>query len=172
MERADFTYEHHHEWTFSQFDGQRPSDVFKERIVTCFIDDQFGLKNIEYLNDAMVCYECDYPHSDTVWPNSPEHLWVSVRGLDDAVIDKVTHQNAMRALHYNPFEALGGREKCNVGHLRWLGRDVDVSPRHGLGGLKTQSMDLVGEARRPVTSGEIINMFASTKSMVNFEAER
>lgn len=170
MERADFTYEHHHEWTFSQFEGRRPSDVFKERIVTCFIDDQFGLKNLEYLNDAMVCYECDYPHSDTVWPNSPEHLWASVQGLDDAVIDKVTHQNAMRALRYDPFEALGGREKCTVGHLRWLGRDVDVSPRHGLGGLKTESMNLVGNARRPVTSGEIINMFTSTKSMVNFEA--
>jgi len=38
---------------------------------------------------------------------------------------------------------------------------VDVSPRANLGGLKTDSMNLVGEARRPVTSHEIKKMFAS-----------
>ena len=60
----------------------------------------------------------------------------------------------------DPFEQLGGRDKCTVGHLRELGKDVDVSPREGLGGLKTDSMDAVGSARRPVTSGDIKQMFA------------
>ena len=46
-------------------------------------------------------------------------------------------------------------------HLRELGKDVDVSPRHNLGGLKTDSMDAIGQARRPVTSGDIERMFAS-----------
>jgi hypothetical protein len=44
LERADFTYEHHHEWTFSDFAGERPSDVFKRHIISCFIDDQFGIR--------------------------------------------------------------------------------------------------------------------------------
>ena len=161
LERADFTHEHHREWTFSQFDGGRPSDLFKRNIVTCFIDDQFGLKNLEYLNTDMVCYEADYPHSDTLWPNCPEHLWATLQGVTPEIIDKVTHLNAMRLMNYRPFEALGGRENCTVKALRHLGRNVDVSPRVGLGGLKTGSMDLVGEARRPVTSGEIQAMFAS-----------
>ena len=161
LERADFTYEHHHEWTFSDFHGERPSDVFKRHIVTCFIDDQFGLKSLEYMNTDMVCYEADYPHSDTLWPNCPETLWVSLLGQSEEIINKLTHQNAMRLMNYDPFELLGGRENCTVKHLRWLGRDVDVEPRHNLGGLKTESMNLVGEARRPVTSGEIMAMFAS-----------
>ena len=161
LERADFTYEHHHEWTFSDFGGERPSDVFKRHIICCFIDDQFGLKNLDYLNENMVAYECDYPHSDTVWPNVPEYLWASVNALSAATIDKITHQNVMREYSFDPITMMGGRANCTVGALREFGKHVDVSPRSGLGGLKTDSMDVVGKARRPVTSGEIMKMFAA-----------
>lgn len=161
MERADFTYEHHHEWTFSDFSGERPSDVFKRHIICCFIDDQFGIKNLDYMNPEMVAYECDYPHSDTVWPNVPEYLWASVNALPKETVDKITHFNAMREYSFDAFGLNGGRENCTVGHLRELGKDVDVSPRHNLGGLKTDSMDTIGRARRPVTSGDIERMFAS-----------
>ncbi|MDO7841841.1 amidohydrolase family protein [Sphingomonas immobilis] len=161
LERADFTYEHHREWTFSDFGKERPSDVFKRHIITCFIDDQFGLKSLDYMNPDMVCYEADYPHSDTLWPNCPEYLYASINGLSDSVIDAITHKTVMREYSYDPFTTLGSRENCMVGALRHLGRNVDVSPRENLGGLKTDSMDLVGQARRPVTSGEIQKMFAS-----------
>jgi predicted TIM-barrel fold metal-dependent hydrolase len=160
LERADFTHEHHHEWTFTDFGGKRPSDVFKEHIITCFIDDQFGLKSLQYMNEDMVCWESDYPHSDTVWPNCPEYLWASVNDMDRAVVDKITHLNAMKQYSYDPFAILG-RENCTVGALRALAVDVDVSPRQGLGGLKAENADAVGKARRPVTSGEIMKMFAS-----------
>lgn len=161
LERADFTYEHHHEWTFSNFGKERPSDVFKRHIITCFIDDQFGLKSLDYMNTDMVCYEADYPHSDTLWPNCPEYLYASINGLSDTVVDAITHGNAMREYSYDPYTILGGRENCTVGALRVLGKDVDVSPRENLGGLRTDSMDFVGQARRPVTSGEIQAMFAA-----------
>ena len=161
LERADFTYDHHHEWTFTDFDNERPSDVFKRHIITCFIDDQFGLKSLDYLNDDMVCYEADYPHSDTLWPSCPEFLWASINGFPEEKINKITHLNAMREYSYDPFSIFGGKEACTVGALRHLGRDVDVSPRENLGGLKTESMNVIGEARRPVTSGEINAMFAS-----------
>src|SRR3546814_14431404 len=62
LERADFTHEHHREWTFTDFGGERPSDLFKRHVICCFIDDQFGVKNLEYMNVDMVAYECDYPH--------------------------------------------------------------------------------------------------------------
>ncbi len=161
LERADFTYDHHHEWTYSDFGKERPSDVFKRHVICCFIDDQFGVKNLDYMNVDMVAYECDYPHSDTVWPNVPEYLWASVNGLSPEVINKITHQNVMREYSFDPITTLGGRDNCTVSALRELGKDVDVSPRIGLGGLKTESMDAIGKARRPVTSGDIERMFAS-----------
>lgn len=161
LERADYTYEHHREWTFCDMGELRPSDIFKRQIITCFVDDQFGLKNLDYMNPDLVCYEVDYPHSDTLWPNCPEYLWTSIKHLDPEIIDKISHQNVMREYNYDPYTALGGRDKCTVRHLRELGKDVDVSPRANLGGLKTESMDLIGGARRRVTSGEIMQMFAS-----------
>lgn len=65
----------------------------------------------------------------------------------------------MREYSFDAFGLNGGRENCTVGHLRELGKDVDVSPRHNLGG-QTDSMDAM-TARRPVTSGNIERMFAS-----------
>jgi predicted TIM-barrel fold metal-dependent hydrolase len=160
LERADFTHEHHHEWTFTNFGGERPSDVFKRHFMTCFIDDQFGLKNLEYMNEDMVSWECDYPHSDTVWPNCPEYLWAIVNEMPQTTIDKITHLNVMREFSYDPFSLLG-RENCTVAALREKAKHVDVSPRHNLGGLKAENSNVVGEARKPVTSGDIQKMFAA-----------
>lgn len=161
LERADFTFEHHHEWTFSDFGGERPSDVFKRHIICCFVDDQFGVKNLDFMNADMVTFECDYPHSDTLWPNAPEYLWASVDNLPPALIDKITHGNAMREYSFDAYALNDGRERCTVGHLRELGKNVDTSPRANLGGLRSESMDLSGQTRRPVTSGDIQRMFAA-----------
>jgi hypothetical protein len=38
---------------------------------------------------------------------------------------------------------------------------VSVEPRHNLGGLRPEKTDAVEAARRPVTSGDIMKMFAS-----------
>ena len=42
LERMDYVYEHHHSWTGADFGGRRPSDVYRDHIVTCFIDDAAG----------------------------------------------------------------------------------------------------------------------------------
>ena len=158
LERADHTFDCHHEWTFTDFGNEKPSETFHRHIVTCFIDDRFGLRNLDSLNADMVCYECDYPHADTLWPKAPEYLWNSVQHLDTSTIDKITHANAMRLYNYAPFQAMGGRENCTVGHLRSLALGVDTAPRKGLGGLKPQED---ASQRRPVTSGDILRMFAN-----------
>jgi predicted TIM-barrel fold metal-dependent hydrolase len=160
LERADFTHDHHKQWTFTQFGGLLPSEVFKKHVITCFIDDQFGLQNLKYMNEDLVMWECDYPHSDTVWPNGPEYLWAAVNGLPRATVDKITHQNAIREYHFPVFDKMRP-EACTVAALREQAKHVDVSPRHNLGGLRAESKGVIGEARRPVTSGEIQKMFAS-----------
>lgn len=160
LERADFTYEHHHAWTFSDFGKERPSDVFKRHIITCFIDDQFGVNSLRYMNEDMVMWECDYPHSDTVWPNCPEYLWACINQLPPETIDKITHANMMREYHYAPFEMFGGRENCTVKALRAKATHVNVEPREGLGGLNAEHERDVAAARRPVTSGDLAKMFA------------
>ena len=65
---------HHRAWTHQDFGDKLPSDVFREQVVTCFIDDAFGLKNRHEIGIDMITWECDYPHSDTTWPQAPEIL--------------------------------------------------------------------------------------------------
>src|SRR5439155_282265 len=67
-----------------------------------------------------ICWECDYPHSDSTWPMSAETLAKSLNPLDDltrAEVDAITHGNAMRHFRYDPF-AHRQRESCTVGALR------------------------------------------------------
>ncbi len=125
LERVDYVYEHHRAWTGQDFGDMLPSQVFNERIITCFIDDAFGVANRGYLNLDNITWECDYPHSDSTWPHSPEAAMKYLAEVPDEDIDKITHLNAMRHFSYDPF-AFRPREQCTVGALRAEAGDVDV----------------------------------------------
>jgi predicted TIM-barrel fold metal-dependent hydrolase len=147
LERVDHSYEVHRAWTGQDFGEKKPSDVFNEHVLTCFIDDVFGVASREYLNMDHVMWECDYPHSDSSWPFSPEAVWPHFDGVSDHDIDRITHLNAMRHFQYDPFNVLGGRDECTVGALRAraLGRDVAI---------KSVRPDMVGKhAARSVDLG-------------------
>ena len=133
LERVDFVYQHHKAWTNQDFGDKLPSQVFNEHIITCFIDDAVGMEVRHHLNLDQVTWECDYPHSDSTWPHAPEMAMKYLDGLPEADIDRITHLNAMRLFHYDPFSVLP-REDCTVGALRARATDVDLTPRsHGRG---------------------------------------
>jgi predicted TIM-barrel fold metal-dependent hydrolase len=156
LERADFTYDHHRAWTYADFHGKKPSEVFREHFMTCFIEDNFGLANLDKIGEDYVAYECDYPHSDSVWPDSAQRLLESVQHLPDATIAKVTHGNALRLYNFDAFGKMGGRQNCTAGALRKLATHIDTSPK-SFGGPKPLE---AGQQRRPVTSGDVQRMFA------------
>ena len=134
------------------FGDKLPSEVFNDHVLTCFIDDKFGLLSKGSLNMDMVTWECDYPHSDSNWPKSPEIFAQSATGLTDEEIDKVSHLNAMRHFHYDPFSVLGGRQNCTVGALRGqvAGRDVAI-----------RSQKRKGDQKGSVNAAELVRMAAS-----------
>ena len=144
LERVDYVYHHHKAWTGQDFGDKLPSQVFKERIVTCFIDDAFGVENRHHLNMDNVTWECDYPHSDSTWPHAPELAMKYLDGVPDDEINRITHRNAMRIFRYDPFAHIP-REKCTVGALRAsaAGHDVTIRGRAGRAEAKrTKATDL------------------------------
>lgn len=157
MERADFSHSRHTAWTHSDFGGLKPSDIFKRNFMTCFIDDAFGLKNLEEVGEDMVAYECDYPHSDALWPEVPEFLIKTVSTLSDEQIDKVTHGNAARFLNFDLFK-YHQREELTVGALRAkaAAEQVDITPISTGGNAPLEE----GEAKRRITSGDIVKMMS------------
>jgi predicted TIM-barrel fold metal-dependent hydrolase len=154
LERADFTFVHHHEWTHTDFGGRMPSDIFREHFITCFIDDRFGIKNRDAIGVDNICYECDYPHSDTLWPEAPEYLWAGFNGVSGEDIDKITHLNAMRHYSFEPFKRIS-RDQCTVRALRAQATHVDLEPRSASGNRPVAEGD-----SRIVTSGDIMKLFA------------
>jgi len=128
LERIDAVYKNHRAWTHQNFGEKLPSEVFLERIVTCFIDDAFGIESRGKLNIDMVTWECDYPHSDSVWPVAPETLASYLLALPDEEVTKITHQNALRIFSFDPFPQIP-MEEATVRALRAQSTDVDLGYR-------------------------------------------
>ena len=158
LERAEYALKQHGAWTNLDLGGLTPTEIFQRHFITCFIEDRFGIKNLDAIGIDNVTWECDYPHSDTPWPCAPERLWDEIKQLSRQEIDKITHLNAMRDFRYDPFTAMGGRENCTVAALRAAARRKGVDTREvaGMGGISPR---FAGQG--PVTSGEIIKILTA-----------
>ena len=132
LDRLDRTFEMHSTWTMADFGGKLPSEVFRERFLTCFISDPVGVQLRDQIGIGNICWECDYPHSDSMWPDAPEVLWDVLRRFDvpDADINKMTHENAMRWYQFDPFKHVP-KDQATVGALRESveGHDISVQSR-------------------------------------------
>ncbi len=128
LERVDRTYEMHHRWTGQDFGDRMPSDVFREHFLTCFISDNVGVHLRHEIGVDNMSWECDYPHSDSAWPDAPEKLAevMNDAGVADSEVAKMTHENAMRWYSFDPFDHLP-RDLATVGALRALAVGHDIS---------------------------------------------
>ncbi|HSO56433.1 MAG TPA: amidohydrolase family protein, partial [Actinomycetes bacterium] len=119
LDRLDRTYDMHHLWTGQDFGDELPSDVFRRHILTCFIADPIGMALRDEIGIDNICWEQDYPHSDSSWPTAPEELLAVAQkyGASREEIDKITHENALRWYRFDPF-ATRPKEQCTVGALR------------------------------------------------------
>jgi predicted TIM-barrel fold metal-dependent hydrolase len=156
LERIDYLHERHHRWTHWEFGAERPSDVFRRHFLTCFIDDAAGVQARHTIGLDAISWECDYPHSDSTWPEAPERLLRSLAGVPDEDIDKITHRNALRWFGSDAIGAVGGRANATVGALRRLAGDVDLAPLRGAGGKAPTS-----GAPRPVTARDVMAQLAT-----------
>ena len=128
LERADRTYEMHSTWTHQDFKGKLPSEVFREHFLTCFISDKVGVALRNEIGIDNICWEADYPHSDSMWPGAPEELWdvLSLNNVPDDEINKMSYQNAMRWYSFDPFSHIT-EAQASVGALRKAAEGHDVS---------------------------------------------
>ncbi len=100
LERSDFVWEKHRYW--APFGDERPSDIFHRQFAVCAVNESFGLSEdaISRIGVDNILWESDYPHSETTWPSSQREAEKSLSGLDQDVIDKITHKNAERIFNF------------------------------------------------------------------------
>ncbi|HVV30439.1 MAG TPA: amidohydrolase family protein [Mycobacteriales bacterium] len=117
-----------HTWTGLDLGAGDGTDLWRKNFLGCFITDPSALHLVDRIGVDSVAWECDYPHSDSTWPESPEFLLAECDAakLSDAVINKVTWENACRFFRFDPFKHTP-KEQATVRALRALATDVDTS---------------------------------------------
>jgi predicted TIM-barrel fold metal-dependent hydrolase len=127
LDRVDRTYEMHHLWTGQNFGARVPSEVFRDHFLTCFISDPVGIRLRHDIGLDNIAWECDYPHSDSSWPEAPEELARVSSDVPEDELAKITHENACRWYSFDPF-AYRAKEKSTVAALRAdaVGHSVEV----------------------------------------------
>jgi predicted TIM-barrel fold metal-dependent hydrolase len=99
LERADTIWEHHDSWIRAKDRiPNPPSSYYYGRIFGCFTSDEIGLKNIADVGEDNVCFETDYPHTDTTWPDTLPFIEKFREHLTDEQLYKVLRGNAIRML--------------------------------------------------------------------------
>jgi hypothetical protein len=115
-------------WTHLDIGAKTATEIWKKNFLGCFISEPSNLRLVDRIGEHTVAWECDYPHSDSTWPNSPEMLMAEFEaaGVSDDVINLITWENACRFYDWDPFLHTP-KDQATVGGLRALAADVDTS---------------------------------------------
>ena len=108
--RAEHTLDRHNGWMqVERPQGLSPTELFHERILVCFINDRVGVKLLDEFSPTQVCWESDYPHSDSSWPDAPEKLWELVSDLPEDLVDEHHPPQRDAALPVRPVRGTAAR---------------------------------------------------------------
>ncbi|MBY8856802.1 amidohydrolase [Nocardia sp. CA2R105] len=157
--RSQHVLNRHSGWTKASFPPgySGPADVFRKHIYCCFISDKVGVDILKWFGEDNLCWESDYPHSDSNWPFAPEDVIDTMGHLPDEEINKITHRNAMKAYSFDPFTHIP-KEHATAGYLRSQANDVDVVTHVGREASERDleawaRMTRFGQARTGVEAG-------------------
>ncbi len=76
--------------------------LFKDHVYGTFIEDHAGIRLLDIIGEDNVMLECDYPHSDTTWPDTLTMANKWLAHLSDDVKHKIAVGNAMRVYDFTP----------------------------------------------------------------------
>jgi len=79
----------------------KPSDLFKRQIYSTFQQSPVTMRLLEFYGDNLL-WASDYPHPDSIWPNSKATIERTMGHLPPETVKKLTHDNAARL--YGLFE--------------------------------------------------------------------
>lgn len=129
LDRCDRHY-NNQRWLGHDFGGQLPSDIFRKHCLACYVSDPTSLRVRDAVGIETIAWECDYPHSDSVFPDAAEFVLAQLNdaGCTDEEIDLITWRNSSRFLRWDPFKHIP-REAATVQALRASSPDVDTIVR-------------------------------------------
>lgn len=100
LERCDYTWSRHR-WYQNIDKDVPPSELFRRHMFACFIDDDTGIDLRHRIGISNITWECDYPHSDSNWPNSRKRATEMLKGVPDEEVHQIVELNARRILRFD-----------------------------------------------------------------------
>lgn len=94
LERLDYT------WQRSRYEGvncsRLPSEVFAQHFWVCMVADRYAILNRELIGLDKLCWECDFPHNDSNYPESRKVFADATYDIPDADVTQIGETNARR----------------------------------------------------------------------------
>lgn len=78
----------------------KPSELFKRQIYATFQQSPVTMRLLEFYGDNLL-WATDYPHPDSIWPNSRKIMQETMGHLPPAMVKKLTHDNAAKLYGLN-----------------------------------------------------------------------
>jgi predicted TIM-barrel fold metal-dependent hydrolase len=78
--------------------ARRPTETMAEHVCVCIVTDEYAMANLDRLPIDNVLWESDYPHNDSMWPNSRTVFEQISAGIDEETVRKIGELNARRLL--------------------------------------------------------------------------
>jgi predicted TIM-barrel fold metal-dependent hydrolase len=98
LERLDYT------WHRSRYDGvncsRLPSEVFAQNFWVCMVADRYAIINRHLIGLEKLCWECDFPHNDSNWPESRKVLADAVYDIPDTEARMIGETNARNLYNF------------------------------------------------------------------------
>ena len=98
-ERVDNVWQQHRHYQAIDF-HTRPSDLIRKHFWGCYITDDFGIRNRHEIGIDRICVEIDYPHSDSMWPNSRKIIGESLLQVPDDEAHRIVELNARDVFNF------------------------------------------------------------------------
>jgi predicted TIM-barrel fold metal-dependent hydrolase len=97
LERLEQVWEKHRHYAKVNV-AKTPAQCFRDNMWVCFIRDEAGVAARHEIGVDKILFEADYPHSDTMWPNSRVGLERALRDVPDDEARLIAGDNARRLL--------------------------------------------------------------------------
>jgi len=100
----ELDYRHWRLWEAEEFWSQRggiplktkPSELFKRQIYGTFQQSPTAVALKDFYGEDKLLWATDYPHPDSIWPNSRKILGEFTEGADPAFVRKIAFENAAK----------------------------------------------------------------------------
>jgi predicted TIM-barrel fold metal-dependent hydrolase len=98
LERADRMYKRHSTWAGT--DDLLPSEVCRKNMWFCTIDEVYGISIRHEVGIDRIMWECDYPHSSCIWPDTQETVEDLLGPLPQDEADRIAFRTAEKVFRW------------------------------------------------------------------------